>query len=192
MRALPPERQRRASGNRAKPSGSGTAGSATARPGRPDRAGVRPARERRARGRRSRLMTKSFLISLAGFAIGLGVTTALTFITPGLDTGEGPSLADVPIVEQQIALLPKRPPPKRPPAKKSARQRDKAASNLPPAPPLPALPQSAAPITADPSAVKRPAGPAMPAVKQSEIKTARLKKPVVAAPPAVLPSPPHT
>jgi hypothetical protein len=34
-------------------------------------------------------MTKSFLISLAGFAIGLGVTTALTFITPGLDTGEG-------------------------------------------------------------------------------------------------------
>lgn len=30
----------------------------------------------------------------------------------------------------------------------------------------------------------------MPAVKQSEIKTARLKKPVVAAPPAVLPSPP--
>ncbi|MBT3332477.1 MAG: hypothetical protein HN394_13280 [Rhodospirillaceae bacterium] len=135
-------------------------------------------------------MAKSFLISLAGFAVGIGVTTALTFITPGLDLsiggdgGEGSTVVVVPLVEQQNALLQKKPAPRR----------DTAASKLPPAPPKPSLeplrPSSQPePLRPEPSTTRTQAGPAMPAVKRPEIKTARLEKPAAAVPTVVVPAP---
>ena len=111
---------------------------------------MRPARRRRADRRRKGLMTKSFLIALAGFAIGLGVTTAITFITPEL-TNPGPIAAKpdvtprtarktaaappaaLPVVKQSLALLPKKPSTKVKP--------------LPPAPAMPAVRQEARPTS---------------------------------------------
>ena len=74
----------------------------------------RPVRQRRARRRQARLMTKALLVAVAGFAAGLGVTTALTFTLPG-PNGGGPQATASPVtkammangfVEQRIALTP--------------------------------------------------------------------------------------
>jgi hypothetical protein len=74
-------------------------------------------------------MTKSFLIALMGFAIGLGVTTAITFIVPELaHTGApspltlAPDMANAPTARVELRLparlparLPVPPSPTKPP-----------------------------------------------------------------------------
>ena len=123
-------------------------------------------------------MTKSFLIALAGFAVGLGVTTALVFIAPGPtgpDMAAGTpdattSVARTPVartpeVEQRIALAlpqPDREPPPAPAAKPEKTAQTPAVK--PPPPPAQTVPSALS-------------GPAMPAVKRTEIAALPLAKP---------------
>ncbi|MDP6689990.1 MAG: divergent polysaccharide deacetylase family protein [Alphaproteobacteria bacterium] len=130
-------------------------------------------------------MMKSFMVAVAGFAVGMGVTTALTFIAPVVDgsglqantpMARGP--VAVPVVEQRISLLPLPPetraaeatpakPPSQPPARGEVEKLPRIAAvkeSRPPSPP--------APLIAAPSP-----GPAMPVVKQAGIVAAPLAEP---------------
>ncbi|MDA1101669.1 MAG: hypothetical protein O2967_22135, partial [Proteobacteria bacterium] len=81
-------------------------------------------------------MTKSFLIALAGFAIGLGVTAALMFISPGPGMPDRVATAPAaksPVAEQRLVLTP--------------------------APPLPAAASVVEPEVAAPSAAVEPPPP---------------------------------
>ena len=142
----------------------------------------RPIRQRRARRRQTRLLTKALLLAVAGFAAGLGVTTALTFTLPG-PNGGGPQATASPAMgamtanqfgEQRVALTP--PPavsaePATPPPNTPANVETTTPAvtiKIPPAPMAAAAPERA------------PAhneGPAMPAVKQPVIVTANLARP---------------
>jgi uncharacterized protein len=132
-------------------------------------------------------MTKSFMIALAGFAVGLGVTTALTFISPVLEVpvrmAKAPD-ALLPGVEQRIALtpfpgdgkqydksdaLPTPAPDAQPDA--SPQREVPAQTALPKSPPPP--PPVAPMVKAAPAAST---GPKMPAVKQTGIDAAALAK----------------
>ena len=123
-------------------------------------------------------MTKSFLIALAGFAVGLGVTTALLFISPRLEVADqaaGTPVAGPPAVEQRVALSPA------PPEVKLYSKSDALPVPLPAArpeiqarssPPEPAPPPPAAPAV--PSAPAALSGPAMPALERAGIAAAPL------------------
>ena len=135
-------------------------------------------------------MTKSFLIALAGFTVGLGVTTALMFISPALevpDQAARPGDGNLPVVETRIELSPA------PPALESYSKSDA----LPGPAPLPAAKPEALAQTArlksppppkPPAAKALPApsfnaapaarlGPEMPAVKRTGIDAVALAKP---------------
>ncbi len=145
-------------------------------------------RERRARRRRARFVTKSFFIALAGFAVGLGATTALTFISPEIRSTA--TAAQSPETEATIALAAPKPVPtqvQRLDTETSVpeiRQRLALAPMAPEAPPAPPVetvsrldvPQPPAPLPQ--TAPPRPAaGPPMPAVKRTEIEAVLLPPP---------------
>ena len=113
-------------------------------------------------------MTKSFLIALTGFAIGLGVTTAITFIVPELaHTGApspltlAPDMANAPTARVELRLparLPVPPSPTKPPVvKKQLALTPKPAATTRRAPPSP-TPFSGPPMRA----VKQPGIDAVP------------------------------
>jgi polysaccharide deacetylase 2 family uncharacterized protein YibQ len=135
------------------------------------------------------LLKKSFFIALTGFAVGLGVITALIFVTPDIDPvgpvtqaadGSAPSPGTA-AVRQRLVLAPKAPevaaaPPApasealTPPASKVPAPEFQTARTPPPPPP--------------PAPPVLHAGPAMPALKRPEITVARLA-PLGAPEPAV-------
>jgi hypothetical protein len=140
-------------------------------------------------------MTKSFLIALAGFAVGLGVTTALMFISPGTEgpnqaPGTATAPARRPAAEQRLVLTPAPPPGKAdvraaagtrpvPAATPKVALRTAAVQPPPPPPPPPTAPTVKTRPTA-PSGKAVPSGqsgPAMPAVKRTAIAAAPLAKP---------------
>jgi len=135
-------------------------------------------------------MTKSFLIALAGFAVGLGVTTALMFISPeleGTDQAARSPVANLPAVEQRIALTPA--PPEntldsgakaeadtRPaPAEQPGVPMRTAAVKSPPPPAPPPAPLPTAPAVREVPAAQ--SGPKMPAIRRPGIATALLETP---------------
>ncbi|MBL6954181.1 MAG: divergent polysaccharide deacetylase family protein [Alphaproteobacteria bacterium] len=134
-------------------------------------------------------MTKSFLIALAGFAVGLGVTTALMFISPGLEAPDQAArspLASLPAVEQRVALTPALPEntldsgakpeadTKPAPAPAAAKSPPPPSLSPPPAPPPAPAPPTAPAVREVPAALS---GPKMPAIRRPGIAAALLETP---------------
>ncbi|MFP6708769.1 MAG: hypothetical protein VCE75_22620 [Alphaproteobacteria bacterium] len=94
-------------------------------------------------------MTKSFLVALTGFVIGLGVTTAITFIVPEMAHTRAPSpltlapdMANAPTARVELGLPARLPVPpsltKSPVVKKQLALMPKPAATTRRAPPSPA------------------------------------------------------